>query len=135
VVTICCDPPPLAEELPRAVEVPFLGGSGWFVPGVVALAQATGAPVLMISIRRLPDYRHQVVAISPPVPMDGETTVAFERCAAAAETVIRAHPAEWDLWYNLEDLIRMGLIPNAPQQAATAGARTDQETELQQSSR
>jgi lauroyl/myristoyl acyltransferase len=65
----------------------------------------------MISIRRLPDYRHQVVEISPPVPVDGETTAAFERCAAAAETIIRAHPAEWDIWYNLEDLIRMGLVP------------------------
>ena len=132
-VTICCDPPPLAEEQPRAVEVPFLGGRGRFVPGVVALAQATGAPVLIISIRRLPDYRHQVVEISPPVPMDGETTVAFERCAAAAEAVIRAHPAEWDIWYNLEDLVRMGLVPNTPRQAAMAGARTDRETELQQS--
>jgi hypothetical protein len=98
------------------------------------LAQATGAPVLIISIRRLPDYRHQVLEISPPVPMDGETTVAFERCAAAVEAVIRAHPAEWDIW-NLEDLVRMGLVPNTPQQAATAGAPTDRETELQQSSR
>jgi KDO2-lipid IV(A) lauroyltransferase len=133
VVTICCDPPPLAEEQPRAVEVPFLGGRGRFVPGVVALAQATGAPVLMISIRRLPDYRHQVVEISPPVPMDGETTAAFERCAAAAETIIRAHPAEWDSW-NREDLVRMGLVPNTRQQAATAGARTDRHTELQQTS-
>jgi lauroyl/myristoyl acyltransferase len=134
VVTICCDTPPLDEEQPRAVEVPFLGGRGRFVPGVAVLAQASGAPVLMISIRRLPDYRHQVVEISPPVPMDGETTVAFERCAAAAEAVIRAHPAEWDIWYNLEDLVRMGLVPNTPQQAATADARTDRETELQQSS-
>jgi len=133
VLTICCDPPPLAAEQPRAVEVPFLGGTGRFVPGVVMLARATGAPVLMISIRRLPDYRHQVLEISPPVPMDGETTAAFRRCAAAAEAVIRAHPAEWDIWYNLEDLVRMGLVPNTPQQAATAGARTDRETELQQS--
>jgi lauroyl/myristoyl acyltransferase len=135
VVTICCDPPPLAEEQPRAIEVPFLGGKGRFVPGVVMLAQATSAPVLVISIRRLPDYRHQVVEISPPVPMDGETTVAFERCAAAVEAVIRAHPAEWDIWYNLEDLVRMGLVPDAPQRAAMAGARTDREAELQQSSR
>jgi hypothetical protein len=87
----------------------------------------------MISIRRLPDYRHQVVEISPPVPMDGETTAAFERCAAAAETIIRAHPAEWDSW-NREDLVRMGLVPNTRQQAATAGARTDRHTELQQTS-
>jgi hypothetical protein len=76
-----------------------------------------------------------VVEISPPVPMDGESTVAFERCAAAVEAVITAHPAEWDIWYNREDLVRMGLVPDAPQQAAMAGARTDRETELQQSSR
>jgi hypothetical protein len=29
----------------------------------------------------------------------------------------------------------MGLVPNTPQQAAMADARTDRETELQQSSR
>jgi KDO2-lipid IV(A) lauroyltransferase len=113
VLTICCDPPPVAEDQPRAVEVPFLGGKGRFLPGVVPLAQATGAPVLMISIRRLPDYRHQVVEISPPVPMDGETTVAFERCAAAMDAIIRAHPAEWDIWYNIEDLASIGLVPDA----------------------
>ncbi len=135
VVTICCDSPPLAEEQPRTVEVPFLGGKGRFVPGIVMLAQATDAPVLIISIRRLPDYRHQVVEISPPVPMDGDTTVAFGRCAAAAEAVIRAHPAEWDTWYSLEDLVRMGLVPDAPHHAAMAGARTGRETEVQQSSR
>jgi hypothetical protein len=67
--------------------------------------------------------------------MDGDTTVAFERCTAAMEAVIRAHPAEWDTWFTLEDLVRMGLVPDAPHQAAMAGARTDRQTELQQSSR
>jgi hypothetical protein len=76
----------------------------------------------MISIYRLPDYRHQVIEISPPVPTDGETTVALERCAAAVDAVIRAHPAEWDMWYNLDDLLRMGLVPDAPTQAATTRA-------------
>jgi KDO2-lipid IV(A) lauroyltransferase len=135
VVTICCDSPPQAEEQSRAVEVPFLGGKARFVPGIVMLAQASGAPVLMISIRRLPDYRHQVVEISPPMTMDGDTTVAFQRCMAALEAAIRANPAEWDTWHVPEDLVRMGLVPDAPHQAAMAGDRTDRETELQQSSR
>ena len=125
VVTVCCDPPPLADERPRSVEVPFLGGQCRFVPGVVALAKATGAPVHMISIRRLPDYRHQVLEISPPVPMDGTVTEAFARCAAGADAIIRAAPAEWDIWYNLEDLTRMGLVTDASQQAAMAGAGAD----------
>ena len=122
VVTICCDPPPLAEEQPRAVEVPFLGGRGRFVPGVVMLAQATGAPVLIISIRRLPDYRHQVVEISPPLSMDGELPEALARCAAAMDAAIRTNPALWHHWAETDFLADLGLIPRAssPQSAIVA---------------
>jgi len=44
------------------------------------------------------------------VSMDGETAVAFERCAAAMDATIRAHPAEWDFWFVPDDLARLGLL-------------------------
>jgi KDO2-lipid IV(A) lauroyltransferase len=110
VVTICSEAPPLDAELNRTIEVPFLGRQSRFVPGVVTLAKLTGAPVLMASVHRSSDYRHQVLEISSPVSMDGETAVAFERCAAAMDATIRAHPAEWDFWFVPDDLARLGLL-------------------------
>jgi KDO2-lipid IV(A) lauroyltransferase len=110
VLTIASEAPPLDAELNRTIEVPFLGRRARFVPGVVTLAQVTGAPVLMVFTHRAADYRHQVVEISPPVPMDGETTEAFERCVAAIGAAIRAHPAEWDFWFVSDDLARLGLL-------------------------
>ena len=65
--------------------------------------------------------------------MDGETTVALRALRGRGGSRYQGTPAEWDIWYNLEDLVRMGLVPNTPRQAAMAGARTDRETELQQS--
>ena len=90
--------------------MPFLGRQARFLPGVVTLARLTGAPVLMVSVHRSADYRHQVLEISSPVPMDGETATAFERCAAAMDAAIRAHPAEWDFWFEPDDLSRLGLL-------------------------
>ena len=113
VVTICSEAPPLDAELNRTIEVPFLGRQARFLPGVVTLAQVTGAPVLMISVHRAADYRHQVLEISSPVPMDGETAAAFGRCAAAMGAAIRARPAEWDFWFEPDDLARLGLLREA----------------------
>jgi lauroyl/myristoyl acyltransferase len=110
VVTICSEAPPLDAELNRTIEVPFLGRQARFLPGVVTLARLTGAPVLMASVHRSADYRHQVLEISSPVPMDGETAAAFERCAAAMGAAIKAHPAEWDFWFVPDDLARLGLL-------------------------
>ena len=113
VLTICSEAPPLDAELNRTIEVPFLGRQARFLPGVVTLAQVTGAPVLMISVHRAADYRHQVLEISPPVPMEGQTATAFERCAAAIGAAITAHPAEWDFWFEEDDLARLGLLRDA----------------------
>jgi lauroyl/myristoyl acyltransferase len=97
-VTICSDPPPLDADWTRAIDVPFLGRQARLLPGVVTLAQLTGAPVLMAFVHRSADYRHQVLEISPPVPMEGETATAFGRCVAAMEAAIRASPAHWGYW-------------------------------------
>ena len=121
VVTISSDAPPLEAERTRAIAVPFLGRQATLLPGVVPLAQLTGAPVLMATAHRTADYRHQVLEISPPVPMEGGTAAAFARCTAAMETAIRQHPAEWDFWFEPGDLVRLGLIPDASRPAAAPG--------------
>jgi lauroyl/myristoyl acyltransferase len=120
VVTICADAPPLDAELDRTIELPFLGRQARLLPGLVNLARLTGAPVLIASAHRSTDYRHQVLEISPPVPMGGETAVAFGRCVAALDAAIRAHPAEWDFWFEPDDLARLGLLlPDTPAQTPT----------------
>ena len=112
VVTICSEAPPLAEELNRTIEVPFLGGQARLVPGVVTLAQLTGAPVLMAFVHRSADYRHQVLEISPPVPMQGDTATAFGHCVAAIDAAIRTNPARWNFWFEPDNLVRLGLLPD-----------------------
>ena len=119
VVMITSDAEPLDGDR-TAIEVPFLGRQARLQPGVVTLAQLTGAPVLMAFVYRLADYRHQIVEISPPVPMQGETATAFGRCVAAMEAAIRTSPAHWFYWFQMEDLIALGLIPAAPPDGAAA---------------
>jgi len=110
VLTICSDAPPLDAERARTVEMTFLGHQAGLLPGVVTLARLTSAPVLMAFVHRCADYRHQVLEISPPVPMDGDTATAFGRCVAAMDAAIRANPAEWDFWFEPDDLARLGLL-------------------------
>ena len=113
VVTICSDTEPLEADRPRAVEVPFMGKPATLLPGTVTLAKLTGAPVLMSFTHRTDDYRHQVLEISPPVPMQGDTVTAFGRCVSAMEDAIRAHPANWFYWYSAAALATMGVISEA----------------------
>ena len=89
----------------------FLGRPARLLPGVVTLAQLTGAPVLMVFMHRLADYRHQVLDISPPVSADGGPAAAFGRCVAAMDTAVRANPAQWVYWANTADLATLGLLP------------------------
>jgi lauroyl/myristoyl acyltransferase len=122
VVAICADAAPLAGEESRVVRVPFLGGEATFVPGVIPLARSSGAPVLMVSVYRLADYRHQVVEISPPLSLEGEPEEAFARCAAVMDATIRTNPA---LWATLDEdggLANLGLGPRASSPQSTAVA-------------
>ncbi len=137
VVTICSDAEPLDGDR-TAIEVPFFGRQARLLPGVVTLAQLTGAPVLMAFVRRSADYRHQVLEISPPVPMQGETATAFGCCVAAIEAAIRTSPAHWFYWFQTDDLATLGLLPAAPP-AGTAAVSPQpgagEPGELQQSTR
>jgi len=121
VVTITIDAPPLDSDEARAVEVPFLGRRTRLLPGVVTLAQLTGAPLLMAFLYRAPDYRHQVWEISAPVPVEGETATAFERCAAEVGAAIRRNPAHWDCWNSTAALANLGLIRPQQDRSPVAG--------------
>jgi lauroyl/myristoyl acyltransferase len=114
VVTICSDAVPLEADQARAIDVALFGRRVRLLPGVVTLARLTGAPVLMAFAYRLADYRHQVLEISPPVPVHGETATAFGRCVAAMEAAIRTSPAQWIFWHSADDLAGLGLLPAAP---------------------
>jgi lauroyl/myristoyl acyltransferase len=133
VVTISSDAPPLDAERARTIEVPFLGRKASLLPGLVPLARLTGAPVLMAFVYRTADYRHQVLEISPSVPMDGDTATVFGHCVAAMDAAIRAHPAEWDFWFEPDDVVRLGLLLDAPRPVAQADDRAGRLGELQQS--
>jgi lauroyl/myristoyl acyltransferase len=119
VVSISIDAPPLDSERARAVDVPFLGRQAQLLPGVVTLAELTGAPVLMGFLCRGADYRHQVWEISAPVPLEGETATAFGRCVAEVSAAILRSPAHWNFWHTV-DLARLGLID--PQQDTSPSA-------------
>ncbi len=110
VLTITIDAPPLDCDLARTVEVPFLGRRARLLPGAVTLAQLTGAPLLMGFMYRAADYRHQVLEISAPVPMEGDTATAFARCVARVGAAIRRQPAHWIYWTSRADLARLGLL-------------------------
>jgi KDO2-lipid IV(A) lauroyltransferase len=111
VVTICVDVPPLDADRPRTIEVPFLRGRAKLLPGVVTLAQITGAPVHTCLLYRTADYRHQVLEISEPVPMEGDPVTAFGRCATILSSAISRNPAHWAYWASTADLVNLGLIP------------------------
>lgn len=117
VITIAVDAPPLDSDRARTVEVPFAGRRARLLPGVATIAQVTGAPVLMAFLYRSADYRHQVLEISAPVRMDGETAKAFERCAAEVSAAIRREPAHWAYWPSTADLACLGLLKDKARRA------------------
>jgi lauroyl/myristoyl acyltransferase len=126
VLTIAIDAPPLDYDQARSVAVPFLGHQAGLLPGVVTLARLTGAPVLMAFLCRSPDYRHQVLRISPPVPLDQDTATAFGACVAQVSAAIWASPAHWRYWASSADLVRLGLLrPAEPDQQSPGIASSE----------
>lgn len=121
VVTISIDAPPMESDRTRAIEVPFLGRRARLLPGVVTLAQVTGAPVLMGFLRRSADYSRHVWEISAPMPLDGHLATAFGRCAAEVSTAIQRSPGHWDFWGDTSALADLGLIRLQQNPAQPAG--------------
>jgi KDO2-lipid IV(A) lauroyltransferase len=122
VVTVAIDAPPLDDDLGRIVDVPFLGRRAGLLPGAVTLAQVTGAPLLMGFMHRTPDYRHQVLEISAPLLMAGDTPTAFARCADEMSAAIRRSPAHWTYWASRGDLARLGVLNTDAARSPAAGA-------------
>jgi lauroyl/myristoyl acyltransferase len=122
VLTIAIDAPPIDSDLNRAVEVPFLGRTARLLPGAAAIAQATRSPVLMCFAYRRPDYRHQVLEISAPVPTDGDAATVLGRCVAAMSAAIVRSPAHWRYWASPADLATLGLLPAEPEESPAPAA-------------
>jgi lauroyl/myristoyl acyltransferase len=110
-IGICIDVPVPAANRARAIPMAFLGGQALLLQGTTTLAQLTGAPVLMMFLRRSADWRHQVLDISPPVPLDGDAVAAFGRCLAALEAAVRRDPAHWFYWQRA-DLDAILTVPS-----------------------
>jgi lauroyl/myristoyl acyltransferase len=108
-IAICLDPPVLDADRARAVPMDFLNGQALLLQGATTIAQLTGAPVLMMFLRRTADWRHQALEISPPISMDGDAVTAFGRCLAVVETAIRQNLAHWFFW-DFSELIDLGLL-------------------------
>ena len=87
----------------QGVFVDFFGRPASTTPGLAVMSAHTGAPVLPVFIRRLPDGR-QVVDVAPalPPPPDRrpETIRAFTAgCTQIIEDEIRRHPEQWLWWH------------------------------------
>lgn len=109
-IGICIDPPVLPVDRAKAISVDFLNGQVFLIPGIITIAQLTGAPVLMTFMRRSNDWQHQVLEISPPMPMDGDAVTAFGRCVAMVEAAILRNPEHWHYWGKFA-LMDLGLLP------------------------
>jgi lauroyl/myristoyl acyltransferase len=110
-ITMAIEVPLSAEERARAVPVDFLGRQILLLPGSVSVAQITGSPILVLVVHRRADWEHQVLEISPPVPLDGDPIKAFKHCVKMLEEPIRQNPAYWDWWTKTQNLIDLGLLP------------------------
>lgn len=104
------EPPVMATDRHRAISMDFLGKEALLLPGLVRVAQATEAPVLMFFMRRLPDWRHQILEISAPLPVGEDPLAAFRKMLSIVEKAIRQDPAYWKFWSDRAVLVEMGLL-------------------------
>jgi Kdo2-lipid IVA lauroyltransferase/acyltransferase len=123
------DPPATAEDRPRSIRMNFLNGTLPLLPGAIAISKVTGAPILMTFMRRSVDWRHQVLEISPPIPMKGDTVVDFRRCLMSVEKNIRENPAHWTYWASFGKETLQGL---ANQQVEPPESRIGESSFLEQ---
>ena len=109
-IALAIDAPLSPEELARSIPVDFLGRQILLLPGSVDVAQLTDSPVLIMVMRRLADWQHQVLEISP-LPLQGDDEADIKSCMQMLETSIRKNPAYWDWWINAQDLVDLGVLP------------------------
>lgn len=78
------------------VTVEFLGQRTRMTDGPARLAAASGAPIIPLGIRRLPDDTHRVTVL-PPLPAESEVRRATQAVAHALEELISRAPEQW-IW-------------------------------------
>jgi KDO2-lipid IV(A) lauroyltransferase len=93
IVGIAIDARVRRNDIARPVAVSFLNRQLLKAPGAVRIAQLTGAPLLMMLMYRKADSCHQVMEISAPISVEGDTAEVFARCLGLVERYIRRHPA------------------------------------------
>jgi KDO2-lipid IV(A) lauroyltransferase len=111
-ITMAIETPLSASERARAITVDFLGHRMPVLTGTVAVAQLASAQLLVMIASRSKDWRHQVLEISSPIPVDGDIGMTVEHCMAMLESPIRQNLAHWDFWGRTQDLVDLGLLPN-----------------------
>ncbi|MBM3263187.1 MAG: lysophospholipid acyltransferase family protein [candidate division Zixibacteria bacterium] len=77
-----------------SVFVPFFDRPAYTPVGPAVLAERTGAPIVPMAIRRLPDDTH-LITIEPPLPSGLSVEETVRRYTSAIERFIREDPAEW----------------------------------------
>ena len=92
---------------PNVAPVPFLNGLAFVPNGAYRIAKTTGAPLLICLMHRSRDWRHQVMEISAPIPMDRDTDEINRSCVGLIEEAIRKEPAHWQNW---SELLRYRII-------------------------
>jgi len=110
-IAMAIESPLSPQERARSIPVDFLGRQMLLLPGSVNVARLTGSAVLVLVMHRLADWRHQVLEISPPVPLDRGDEASIKCCMQMLEASIRQNPAYWDWWVNAGDLVALGLLP------------------------
>jgi lauroyl/myristoyl acyltransferase len=103
------DPPAVPQDRPRALKMNFLNGTMPLLPGAITVSKLTGSPILMTFMRRSRDWQHQVLEISPPMQMTGDTANDFANCLRVVENSIRENPAHWTYWPSLGSETLKGL--------------------------
>ncbi|MGZ3584510.1 MAG: lysophospholipid acyltransferase family protein [Ktedonobacterales bacterium] len=111
VLTTCIEAPPPSADHSRAVDVEFFGRRVRLLPGCILLAKHTGSPVCLVFLHRSSDWRHQILEVSPPIPLDGDTASVLQACVTRIEAAIRRDPAHWRFWSHPNDALRpLGLL-------------------------
>jgi len=98
----------IKEDSSNPISVDFLNGKALLVPGPATIAQLTGAPLFVMIMRRSPDWRHQLLEITP-IRTDADTLSIFKDCLSLIESSIRRYPGQWKGW-SLGELAILGLV-------------------------
>jgi len=109
IVFIMMDVVGFPSRHPHTVPFPFLNGLARMPTGAVRIAKSSGASLLMCFTHRAPDWRHQVIEISAPIPTEGDTDEINRHCVRMIENAIRREPDHWEQW-DYKTMLKLGLI-------------------------